>query len=456
VINGAAGDAGIGGFPGAVVRAFDATTGRLVWAWDMGRPDRHSEPPQGETYTRNIPGSWATLAGDADLGLVYVPTENSSPNQFGGHRNAADEKYSVSIVALEAASGKVRWSFQTVHHDIWDYDLPSQPSLVDYKTTEGKSVRALVQSTKQGEVYVLDRTTGRPLHEVREFPAPQNGTVPEERLSPTQPYSVGMPSFRGAKLVEGDMWGITPLDQLWCRIKFREYRYDGIYTPLGLTPAIQYPGWYGATNWGGVSVDTDRKVVLINSISFAYWTRLVPKQVTINQGRGLVPKESKEMFEPDYRNVLADSGPVRPHFVTPVLGVPCISPPYGRLSAVDLPTGKLLWTRKFGSARETGPMGIRSRVPFTLGTLSAGGCVSTRTGLFFIGASADRAFRAYETTTGKLLWQTRLPESGMATPMTFISKASRRQFVVIVAGPNNTIAPASDGGYIIAYALPAP
>ena len=251
--------------PSGVIRGFDPISGRLLWAWDLGRPDVLTAPPEGQTYTRGTPNAWSVFSADDELGLVYIPTGNATPDYYGGHRSPESERFASSVVALDAATGAVRWSFQTTHHDIWDYDVPSQPVLVDLPAEDGSVTPALVAPTKRGELFLLDRRDGKPLAEVEERPVPQTD-LPDEKTSPTQPFSVGMPSFGNDLVTEAKMWGITPLDQMFCRIQFRKLRYEGPLTPPSLRGSLQYPGFAGGMNWGSVAIDEPDNVMIVNAL----------------------------------------------------------------------------------------------------------------------------------------------------------------------------------------------
>jgi quinoprotein glucose dehydrogenase len=437
------------GEPSGVVRAFDAVTGDFAWAFDIGRPDQHDLPVAPAHFTRGTPNSWAPMSADENLGLVYVPTGNATPDYYGGHRTANDDRYSSSVVAIDAETGAPRWSFQTTHHDLWDYDVPSQPTLVDLPG----GVKGLLQPTKRGEVFFLDRRTGVPIAAVTEKPVPQ-GAVAGERLSPTQPFS-GLPSFAGPPLTEAMMWGLTPIDQLLCRIRFREARYDGPLTPPGMArPTITYPGYLGGIDWGGVSVDRARHLMIVNSSRVANYNRLLSRAQA--DALGLKPMKVGAMG--DVGGPAAQAGTPYAAKILPFLsaiGIPCQQPPYGILSAVDLRTGKLAWTQRFGTARDSGPMGLSLGLPIPMGVPNLGGSVTTGSGLFFIAASQERFLRAFETATGRELWKARLPAGGQATPMTYLSPASGRQFVVIAAGGHGGLM-SRPGDVIIAYALPKP
>lgn len=433
-----------------VIRAFDAVTGELSWAWDMGRQDRTGAPPDGESYTVATPNSWAPGTADEELGLVYLPTGNATPDFFGGQRREFDDQFNSSVVALDAETGRLRWSFQTKHHDIWDHDVASPASLLDLPDANGVMRKALVQPTKAGEVFVLDRVTGEPIFPVTETPMPQDGIVPEERLSPTQPFSNSLPSFRSADLTEADMWGISPFDQLYCRIKFKQARYEGPNTPPGLTPSVQSPSTFGAMNWGGVSVDPVNGVMVVNSNRFASYIELLTREEA--DAKGAKP-QGEWGDRREVGGLVAQANvpyAAEPYFWLTALNIPCIDPPYSYLSAVDLNTGKLLWSQSFGSALGSGALGITSPFEIPMGTPTHGGSMITASGLLFIAASKDNLFRAYDLKTGNVVWQAELPAAGGA-PISYT--VDGEQYVAVVAGGQGAIQ-SRYSTKVVAYKLP--
>ncbi|MBA2933733.1 membrane-bound PQQ-dependent dehydrogenase, glucose/quinate/shikimate family [Sphingomonas sp. CGMCC 1.13654] len=442
----------IWGEPSGVIRAFDPVTGKLDWAYDVGHPDRHGAPPPGETYTPATPNSWGQMSYDDALGLIYVPTGNATPDYFGGRRRPIDDEISSSVMALDIETGERRWIFQTTHHDVWDYDVGAQPTLFDLQQN-GRTVHALAQATKRGEIFLLDRVTGKPIAPVVERPAPQGGAS-GERLSPTQPFSVGMPSMAGPPLTEARMWGLTPFDQLWCRITFRQSRYDGPMTPPGLKPTLEYPGYLGGMDWGGVSVDTQRGLMVMVHNYVANRVRLVPRAQA--NAAGAFPMGEGRDGGAALTGYLAQGR--TPYavdikgFLSP-LTVPCQQPPWSRISAIDLASRKVVWSRPLGTGKDNGPHGLASHLPLPMGVPSLGGTLLTRSGLTFVGASTDKTFRAFDTASGRLLWQSALPESGNAIPMTFRSPASGRQFVTIAAGGHKALG-SHGGDSFVAYTLP--
>jgi quinoprotein glucose dehydrogenase len=438
------------GEPSGVVRAFDAITGKFAWAWDMGRPADNAEPAAGESYTRGTPNSWAPISADEELGLVYLPTGNATPDYVGQHRRPFDDAYSSSVVALDAQTGSVRWAYQTTRHDVWDYDVASQPTLLDLPNGR----KALLQPTKRGELFLLDRRTGEPLAAVEERPVPQTD-VPGERTSPTQPFSVGLPSFAGPAPSEARMWGVTPFDQLWCRIKFRQARFDGTMTPVGLNrPSVVYPGYAGGIDWGGVAVDPGRQIAIVNATHVLNYDQLISRDAAERLGiRPFSPSHQR-----DVGRAAAQAGTPFAALISPFLSpliVPCTQPPFGTLSALDLNARRVLWSRPFGTARQSGPLLLHSHLPFTMGVPNFGGAVTTGAGLTFIGAAQDDYLRAIDTLTGRELWRYSLPAGGQATPITYWSARSGRQFVLIAAGGQPAIR-TTPGDYVLAFALPEP
>ncbi len=395
-----------------VIQGFDVITGKLRWAWDMQQPDRAGAPPLGQAYTRGTPTLLTTPTADDALGLVYVPLGSAAPGQGNGLHDAARQRHANALVAIDVATGKPAWSFQPVHNDGADDDLRAQPTLVDYPTPAGK-VPAILLPTRQGDLYVLDRRSGAPLV------AAEAGGALRARLH----------SLRRAALTERDMWGITPIDQLACRIQFRLAQQDGASTPPGSGHAsIQYPGHNGGWDWGGVAVDPRRGVIVANYNDM-----------------------------PDYaaggEGLLASLHPINPAdgWRLPLTRLPCRQPPYGGIRAIDLRTGATLWDRPFGRARGLAPFGLRAGLPVEIGVPNQGGAVITASGLVFIAATTDDLLRAIDLETGRELWRAELPAGGQATPMVHAHQG--RHYLVVMAGGDHRLQ-TPKGDYLLAYALP--
>ena len=427
--------------PSGVIRAFNVNTGELVWNWDAANPEQTEPIAPGETYTPNSPNSWSISSVDEEFGLIYVPMGNQPPDQWGGDRSPEVEKYASSIVALELDTGRVRWHFQTVHHDLWDYDVPSQPSLLDL-TINGETVPALVQPTKQGELFVLNRLTGEPVLPVKEEPAAQ-GAVLGDFTAPTQPVS--KLSFNPPELAGADMWGASLFDQLACRIQFHRYRYEGRFTPPSLQGSLVYPGNFGVFNWGSIAVDPERQVAFTTPTYLAFVSQLIPRNDDTSLAVHNTPPEYglpalNENFGAPYAVKLFP-------FLS-LLGLPCQAPPWGYVAGADLATGEIIWKHKNGTVVDSSPLPL----PFKMGVPNLGGPLMTAGGVAFLSGTIDNYVRGYDVSTGKQLWEQRLPAGGQATPMSFMGQ-NGKQYLVVVAGGHGSL-DTTAGDDVIAYALP--
>jgi quinoprotein glucose dehydrogenase len=444
--------------PSGVIRGYNATTGELAWAWDMGKPELTGAPPQGETYTRGTPNMWTMAAADPALGLVYLPMGNSSVDYWGGDREDFENKYSTALVAIDVTTGKPAWHFQTVHYDLWDYDLGSQPTLIDLPR-DGGAIPAIILPSKQGQIYVLNRETGEPLFPVEEREVPIGG-VEAERLSRTQPYS-DYAQLNKPRLTEADMWGMTPIDQLWCRIQFRRAYYEGEYSaPTAERHFIQYPGYNGGSDWGSVAVDPVRGILVANYNDMPNYNRLIPREEANEMGLRSIAQQEDGAEDVPGRSAEGEGDPqigapyaidVNAGWRVPLTGLLCKKPPYGHIRAIDLATGRTLWDRPFGSAENNGPFGIPSLLPIKIGTPNNGGSVLTAGGLIFIAATTDDKFRAIDIETGETVWETTLPAGGQTNPMTY--EVDGRQYVAIAPGGHHFME-TKIGDEVIAYALP--
>ncbi|MHC1480799.1 membrane-bound PQQ-dependent dehydrogenase, glucose/quinate/shikimate family [Frateuria aurantia] len=443
--------------PSGVIRGYSAEDGKFLWAWDVKRPGQHGEPPPGQSYSRGTPNSWTAMIGDDALGLVYVPTGNSAADYYSALRSPEENKVSSSVVAIDVHSGEPRWVFQTVHKDVWDYDIGSQPTLMDYPGADGQAVPALLMPTKRGQTFVLDRRTGTPLSRVEERPAPDDTVIKSDPRAPTQPWSVDMPRLGFPDLTEAKMWGITPIDQLACRIKFRRARYDGEFTAPSLTrPWIEYPGYNGGSDWGSVAYDPGTGVLIANWNNTPMYDQLLTREQANAMGL-------KSIDDPTYKpggggaegaGAQADTPygvNVNP-FMLAATQMLCNEPPYGMITAIDMHTHKVLWQRPLGTARANGPGGLPTFMPVQIGTPNNGGPIITAGGLAFVAAATDNLIRAIDIKTGKVVWSDVLPAGGQATPMTYAYQG--RQYLVIMAGGHHFMK-TPPGDYVIAYALPA-
>ncbi|GLV26985.1 membrane-bound PQQ-dependent dehydrogenase, glucose/quinate/shikimate family [Sphingobium sp. Cam5-1] len=436
--------------PGGVVRAFDAVTGRLVWAWDAGREGGQPQPgvaqDQSVKFARSTPNFWGTATFDDRLGLVYVPTGNGTSDHWGGMRSPETDRYSTSVIAINVETGRLAWHYQTVHHDLWDWDLSAPPSFVDMPDGRGGTIPALVQVGKAGQIYVLDRRNGRPVTPVAERPVPQTA-APGDHLSPTQPYSVGMPQLIPQRLTERDMWGLTFFDQLACRIAYRKLHYLGQYTPPAESDTLIWPGYLGGMNWGGVAIDPARKLLMVNDIRLSTIVRLVPR------------KDVEGKVQANFSHAGYELHPVKgapfgvelKSFLS-LLGLPCEQPPWGKITAIDLQSRRVRWQVPAGTGLEQTFNLVGVELPVKLGMPSISSTMMTASGLAFYAGANDPFLRAWDSASGRELWKARLPAGSQATPMSYLSPRTGRQYVVVAAG--GTPYSKRVGDYVVAYALP--
>ncbi|OTG98712.1 glucose/quinate/shikimate family membrane-bound PQQ-dependent dehydrogenase [Acinetobacter sp. ANC 4973] len=434
--------------PGGVIRAYDVITGKLRWAFDPRNPDPNYVLKAGEIYKRSSANSWAAMSYDPQMNTVFLPMGSSSVDVWGGNRQPVDHKYNSSVLALDATTGKEKWVYQTVHNDLWDFDLPMQPSLVDFPMKDGTTKPAVVIGTKSGQFFVLDRLTGQPLTKVVEQPV-KAADIPDEQYSATQPRSVEMPQIGNQTLTESDMWGATPFDQLMCRINFKSMRYDGLFTAPGTDVSLSFPGSLGGMNWGSIAFDPTHRYMFVNDMRLGLWIQLIkqtPEDLEIqanggekvNTGMGAVPMKGTP-----YK--------VNKNRFMSVLGIPCQKPPFGTMTAIDMTTRQIAWQVPLGTVQDTGPMGIKMGLKAPIGMPTIGGPMATQGGLVFFAATQDYYLRAFNSSNGQELWKSRLPVGSQGTPMSYISPKTGKQYVVISAGGARQSP--DHGDYVIAYAL---
>ncbi len=433
--------------PSGVIRGYDVNTGALRWVFDTGAQDPNQMPGEKGVFAHNSPNAWAPLAYDAGSDTVYVPTGVGTPDIWGGDRTELKERYANAVLALDASTGRLIWHFQTTHHDLWDMDVPSQPSLLDLRLPSGQTVPAIYVLTKTGNVFVLNRTTGAPILPVEERAVPQ--TVQRgpqtrgERYSPTQPFSPL--NLAPAERLDGaKMWGATMFDQLACRIIFHRLNYEGIYTPPSENGTLVFPGNLGVFEWGGMSVNPDRQVALMNPLALPFVSRLIPEKADrprTERGAG-----TENGVQPMYG--VPYGVEINP-FLSP-LGLPCKQPAWGFVTGVDLQSHEVVWKKRIGTIRDSLPA-LFQLPPMKIGVPGLGGVISTAGNVMFVAAAQDNYLRAYDVSNGDLLWEARLPAGGQATPMTY--EADGRQYVLIMAGGHGSFG-TKMGDSLMAYALP--
>ena len=423
------------------IRGFDARNGKLRWTFD---PLVRVAADGLEATPQTVGGGnvWSLMSIDSERDLLFLPTASPAPNFWGVHR-PGDNRYANSIVALRGSTGEVVWHFQVVHHDIWDRDMPSQPIVVDIRR-EGETIPAVIQLTKSGMAFVFNRETGESLFPIEERPVPTDG-IPNEQVSPTQPFTVKPPPLVRQSLSPDDAWGFTFFDRNYCRKRIESLRHGNMYEPPSLQGTIMYPQVGGGSNWGGGAFDPQRNLLITPVSQIPYFIRLIPKE-DVDPKTAKLPQAGAPMQFPGYIGgtpYALEQGPLMSPFFSP-----CTAPPWNMLVAVDMAVGEIKWKVPFGVLDKLMPV----PVPLNWGAPSAGGPIITASGLIFIGATSDSRIRAYDIDTGEELWQDIMPTSAMSTPMTY--SANGRQYVVIAAGGHSWYYPNGIDDYLLAYALP--
>jgi len=406
-----------------IVRAFDVRTGKLLWSWDP------IPWASGTTPRTGAGNAWSTLSIDAERGLVFIPTGSASPDYYGGIRKG-DNKWANSVVALRAATGEFVWGFQVVHHDIWDYDVASQPTLFTWKD----KTPAVAIATKMGRVFVLNRLTGAPLIPVEERPVPKSD-IPGEESWPTQPSSI---SLVPESLSIEDAWGKDSIERQWCAEKLKAARTGDIFTPPSVQGTMVYPSNVGGVNWGSAAYDPMRHLLIVDTNRLPIFVKLIPRDELDDARKSATDSDRL------HGEFARQTGAPYAMFRTPLLapsGLPCNAPPWGTVAAVDLFSGKKMWDVPLGSF-----------IPgMNTGTVTLGGPMATAGGLVFTAAAMDNFLRAFDADTGKEIWKFELPAGGQATPMTY--SLGGKQYLVIAAGGHGKLG-TKQGDYALAFALP--
>ncbi|WP_025733307.1 membrane-bound PQQ-dependent dehydrogenase, glucose/quinate/shikimate family [Carnimonas nigrificans] len=436
--------------PSGVVRGYDVRTGKLLWAWDPQRGASDSTPlPPGQTYAKESPNFWGTAAYDPKLGLAFFPTGNQTPDFWTGNRHDYSNEYNDAVVAVDIKTGKERWHFRTANIDQFDYDVSTQPILYDMPQQDGSTIPVLIQGTKRGEIFVLDRRTGKPVVPVEHRPVATDA-MPGMQVASTQPFSklgVGTDPLKSA-----DMWGATIFDQMYCRAEFNNLRWKGPFTPLSdKQETLIWPGYYGGQNWGGGALDPTTGILYVNDIRMAMTGRFLKREDAAKAG--LSPSTEGEYSE----QLGTPWGVERRMFLSP-LGTPCFKPPFGSMTAIDLNSQKTLWNVPIGGIKDATMYGIfkngfKPNIDVPIGMPTMGGPLVTKGGLTFFEGSLDNFLRAYDNDSGKEVWRSRLPVGAQGSPVTYVAEDGKQYIIVVAGGATRTGTNENRGDYVIAYSL---
>lgn len=424
------------------VRGFDAATGKLKWTWDpipqSNKPVIEKSWGKGSNTKTGGANAWSVIAADPARGLVFVPTGSPSPDYFGGER-LGDNAYANSIVALRAETGERVWHFQTVHHDLWDYDVAAPPLLFDINR-DGKTIPALAVGSKSASLFILNRETGQPLFPVEERPVPASN-VPGETASATQPFSVLPAPVSRQSMSAAEGWGIDDADREWCRNTVSQLRNEGVFTPPSTKGTLVFPGFVGGMAWSGAAYDKSNHLLILPANNLAVEVHLIPRndyESTFNT------RERKLNGDWEFARQSGTPFGMRRRVLLSPKGIPCTAPPWGMLQAISMDTGKKVWEVPLGQ--------LSSRLPEKFGSIALGGPIVTAAGLVFASGTLDPAIRAFDVHDGQTLWKGQLPTSARSTPMTF-QGPDGKQYVVICAGGHQPAGGQPLGDYVVAFSL---
>ncbi|MEO8909817.1 MAG: pyrroloquinoline quinone-dependent dehydrogenase [Gemmatimonadaceae bacterium] len=427
--------------PAGVVRAFDARTGALRWSWDPVPRDStqvgYNTWRGTSAHLTGAANAWSIISVDSARDLVFVPTGSASPDFFGGER-LGQNLFANSVVALRASTGKMVWHFQVVHHDLWDYDVPAEPVLFTMHRG-GKEIPALIQTTKMGHVFILNRETGAPLFPVEERPVPPSD-VPGEEAWPTQPFPTLPAPLGPTKFSPSEIFALNDSSRRWCEAQLAGARSEGIFTPPSVRGTVIFPGNIGGSNWSGVALDPVRRLAIIPSNRIITVVDLIPRAQLHERAMG------GTRFDEFGAQLGTAFGMRRRHLVAPD-GVPCNPPPWGVLTAIDLESGQRRWERPLGGV----PRLSANAGSDKWGSPNLGGAMVTAGSIVFAGGAVDQRLHAYDVETGKELWSAELPAGVHGSPMTYVTPAGE-QLVVVAAGGHKELRD-KVGDYIVAFAL---